>query len=1016
MDPNQPVRAAKTIKRSINDIDGQSRRTQRSVRDLTSSLTSMESALAGLGIGLALQQATSIIGGFEEQMASVQAVTQATQSDFESLERQARELGATTRFSATEAASGMAFLGRTGFETNEIMSAMPGLLNLAAAGMLDLGQAADIASNVIAGFGLQATEATRVSDVLAAAAASANTTVGRMGQAFSQVAPVAASAEISIEETAAAIGVLGDAGIPASRAGRNLRGTLAALVDISDEGKDVIRGLGLSLKDIDPTANSLVEVFGRLQDAGLEFNEAVRIFGRENVSAALALTKMSSSLEENREAYENAEGAAKDMAEIMNDTLFGAFRNLRSAIEETILKMGDQGFTGVLRSTIESATELTRKNSDLAASFLTLGAAAGATLVGLAGLGFAITGISTAVGTLVSILTVQLAPSLLAVAAGIGVTIGIYFALKNITIEIGNETVSLVDIFFASMKGIAGSVVAMVATAGDAFGTLTEIIKVPIVSIESLQSAFQSMIRVFQAVREGDLGTAISESFNFNRVLDEIDENLEFLAGQFEGIGKRAGERFQKAFTGELLGFEKVDISTALGSVGDQILNEFRNKAKSITDQQTGQKREISVEGVDAGIESDDQLRDALRAIQDEVDPTGASIRQFTDDQNTLNEAMQEGLLTYSEFTNLTDELNNRLNESLNPMQGINEELDRQIELAKLSNEEHRVQSQLMQIEQELQRQGFELTQQEREQLEQKISTLQDLRNTTSGLTDDEIRRRQIIEDSIPPAERFNQTQRILNDLLREGTINQRQFNEQFQDARINFLETQRDFSSGLERGTLKVERQLSNEAEIAESIVVDSFNKMEDAVANTARNLITDFDNAFDAIKNLGTQLVSDLLADLARLQFRRALTSLGLNIASAGAGAFGGGANPSSAVAGFEPGATSGIPGVTGPPTGFAEGGFTTANRPILVGERGPEIFTPSQSGNVIPNTAIPQLLTNNSSNQDNRRIVNVDNIQVMVQRDQSGKRNKISSRRSENQEAEDFVRMIQKGNEEL
>lgn len=156
------------------------------------------------------------------------------------LKATARELSAVTQFSATQAAQGMEFLGRAGFKTTDIISAMPGLLDLAAAGALELGRAADIASNVLSGFQLQAKESNRVSDILALTAASANTNVEQLGDAMSYVAPVAAAFSKSVEETSAALGILGNAGIQASSAGTGLRGILANLATVTPAGRRCI--------------------------------------------------------------------------------------------------------------------------------------------------------------------------------------------------------------------------------------------------------------------------------------------------------------------------------------------------------------------------------------------------------------------------------------------------------------------------------------------------------------------------------------------------------------------------------------------------------------------------------------------------------------------------------------------------------------------------------------------------------------------------------------------------------
>src|SRR5690554_5207658 len=171
----------------------------------------------------------NLMADFGQEMSTVRAITGATDAQFEQLQNTARELGATTRFSASEAAAGIQFLARAGFEVDDILASIEGTLQLAQAGAMGLAEAADIASNVLTGFRLNAAETSRVVDVLALASNSSNTNVSQLGQAMSMVAPVAAGLGVSVEEASAAIGALSDAGIQSSRAGTGLRRVLSSL-------------------------------------------------------------------------------------------------------------------------------------------------------------------------------------------------------------------------------------------------------------------------------------------------------------------------------------------------------------------------------------------------------------------------------------------------------------------------------------------------------------------------------------------------------------------------------------------------------------------------------------------------------------------------------------------------------------------------------------------------------------------------------------------------------------------
>lgn len=300
------------------------------------------------------------ISSLEKTLSGVEAVTQATSKQMEDLTKNARKLGATTVFSATEAAQGMEFLGRAGFKTNEIIAAMPGLLDLAAAGALDLGQAADIASNVLSGFNLEAERTVEVADVLAATAAGSNTSVEQLGLAMSYVAPVAAALGKSVQETSAAIGVLGNAGIQASTAGTALRGMLSRLASVTPQAATALAELGIGLEEVNPETKSFTQIVDRLAESGISAGEALTIFGDRAGPAVLALVSQNDLLAEFVAQMDNAGGTARRMAEVMNDNLTGDVKALGSAIAELAQKLGDAGLTAVLRTAVQGLTDFAR--------------------------------------------------------------------------------------------------------------------------------------------------------------------------------------------------------------------------------------------------------------------------------------------------------------------------------------------------------------------------------------------------------------------------------------------------------------------------------------------------------------------------------------------------------------------------------------------------------------------------------------------------------------------------------
>ena len=181
------------------------------------------------------------------------------------------------------------FLAQAGFTARDSIAAIPDVLNLARASALGLGEAADIASNVMSGFGIAAGDAANVTDILAGVSSRANTDVRQLGEAAGYVGPVAAAMGISLEDAAAAIGVMSNAGIQGSRAGTSLRRLLASLANPTDAATEALNSLGIQMSEVSPESNSLSEIIGTLAEAGLSGAEAFEIFGNIGAPGILAL-------------------------------------------------------------------------------------------------------------------------------------------------------------------------------------------------------------------------------------------------------------------------------------------------------------------------------------------------------------------------------------------------------------------------------------------------------------------------------------------------------------------------------------------------------------------------------------------------------------------------------------------------------------------------------------------------------------------------------------------------------
>lgn len=319
-------------------------------------------ALSVVGVGFSASDVLSTYNGFESQMSGVRALTGATNDDFLLLKETAKQLGAETSFSASEAAEGMQNLASAGFNTSEIVAAMPGMLDLAASSGEDLAVASDIAATTLRGFGLEASEAAHVADVLAEAAARTNANVADTGEAMKYIAPIANTMGLSLEEVAAAIGLLSDAGIKGSQAGTTLRGALSRLAKPTEDMQEVMKDLGLSFYDSNGQMKSISAIVGMLKTNMASLtdeqrqNALVTLFGQEALSGMMVLMEGGSEkIDALRESLESCEGAASEMAKVRLDNLAGDMEELSGAVETAKLDIMEK-LDPYLRSAVQWLT------------------------------------------------------------------------------------------------------------------------------------------------------------------------------------------------------------------------------------------------------------------------------------------------------------------------------------------------------------------------------------------------------------------------------------------------------------------------------------------------------------------------------------------------------------------------------------------------------------------------------------------------------------------------------------
>lgn len=328
-------------------------------------------AISGISTALAGVAGYSIKVGssFEAGMSKVQAVSGASNEQLQRLSDKAKEMGATTKFSATEAADAMNYMAMAGWKTEDMLNGIDGIMNLAAASGEDLATTSDIVTDALTAFGLSASDSTHFADVLAAASSNANTNVSMMGETFKYVAPVAGSLGYSAEDCAVAIGLMANSGIKASQSGTALRSMFSRLAKPSKEVKEAMEKLNISLTDSHGNMKSLDTLMGDLRKSFGGLSEAEKaeaassLAGQEAMSGLLAIVNASDAdFNKLKDAIYGADGASAKMAETMQDNLQGKITILKSTIEGLGIKIYEE-IEDPMKEAAEGATDSVKQIS-----------------------------------------------------------------------------------------------------------------------------------------------------------------------------------------------------------------------------------------------------------------------------------------------------------------------------------------------------------------------------------------------------------------------------------------------------------------------------------------------------------------------------------------------------------------------------------------------------------------------------------------------------------------------------
>lgn len=561
-----------------------------------------------VGVGAA---AVKTATDFEAGMSEVKAISGATGSEFDALRDKAIEMGAKTKFSASDSADAFKYMAMAGWDASQMMDGIAGIMDLAAASGEDLATTSDIVTDALTAFGLQASDSAHFADVLAQASSKSNTNVGLMGETFKYVAPVAGALGYSIEDTAVAIGLMANSGIKGSQAGTALRSTITRLAKPVGEAKDAVEELGISITNADGTMKPLSQTMVELREkfAGLTEEQkaqyAAMLAGQEGMSGLLAIVNASDEdFQKLTDEINNANGAAGDMASTMMDNTAGAVEQLKGALESAGILIGEK-LTPYIRDLAEWITGLVEKFNNLSdeqqdniVKWGLIFAAIGLTLlilskvisivsvamkafgllrttivglttafrllrVGNLAVMTAIGGIPKAVAGIVTAISGITAP-IMAVVAVVAVLVGAFVTLWKTNEDFRNKMTKIWNKIKISIDGFFDGVVERINALGFDFESITEVIKAVWIALcDILAPVFEGAFNTIAIVLDGV----------FKLVLSVMD----IFIGLFTGNMEQFGDGIKGIISGIVETFADLgsNILGVIGDIGAEILNKL---------------------------------------------------------------------------------------------------------------------------------------------------------------------------------------------------------------------------------------------------------------------------------------------------------------------------------------------------------------------------------------------------------------------------------------------------------
>lgn len=465
IDTNDLTAESKKLEAELDDLTAEGKEAAAQVEELgessasaTDLLSGMTTAISAAGLLDALKELAEAaadcvteFASFESTMSTVEALSGATGTQLDALTEKAEELGATTSFTATEAAEALTYMALAGYDTEEMLDSIDGVLNLAAAASMDLGTASDIVTDYLTAFGLSAEDSAEFVDQLAYAMSNSNTDVEQLGEAYKNVAATSTQLGYSLEDTTAALMVMADAGIKGGEAGTALASIMTRITNNTSGAADMLAAYGIEVYDTEGNTNELSSILGNLQSVWgsltdeQKSNLAYTVAGKTAQSELMTvLGESTGAFETYKEGLESCTGAAEEMAAIQLDNLQGDLTLLESAVNGLQIAFGS-ALAPALTVVVEALTAVVTAISNFVSENQALVAGVAAAVAVIGGALAVITAVNGVlaiapilIGAIGSAATAVLGPIGIA-AAAIGVVVGVVTAVSNACSEAAVE-------------------------------------------------------------------------------------------------------------------------------------------------------------------------------------------------------------------------------------------------------------------------------------------------------------------------------------------------------------------------------------------------------------------------------------------------------------------------------------------------------------------------------------------------------------------------------------------------